>query len=529
MLVDTGGGVLSSESDWSFDLYHLSLLPAIARRNSRVSEAEKRFSIQVIVLAAVALFWTQAVPGFEDPAPPSLYPIKTSETPIAATHPDVIYHSAPKGLSPQAATNDWTQFLGPDYDGTSEETHLLKAWGEEGPSLVWEMEKGEGYSSPAVQGNRLVFFHRVEDEVRVECLEAESGHLIWRHGYPTRYRDRYGYNNGPRCSPVIDSNRVYAYGAEGILLCLDIRNGHLYWERNLNKEFNVSQDFFGVSCTPLIEEDKIIINIGAPGGPSVAAFDTIDGRMLWGVGEEWGPSYASPIPASIHGRRGIYVFAGGDSRPPTGGLLGIDSEKGSLLFRYPWRSRSYESVNASCPVVIDDKVFISASYQTGSALLKVNPDNEFEEMWTTDEVGVHFSNSIQKDGYLYCFDGRNEPDASIVCLEVETGKVVWREQPLWKEEVTRGGRKTFATRGILRGSFIQADGAVLCLGELGSLHWLDLSPQGFKEIARTSLFDAPQTWSPPVVSRGLLYICQNYKDFNTGKPTRLLCYDLRAE
>ena len=467
--------------------------------------------------------------GYEDPAPPTFHPLEAESIPEATTNPDVTYHAPPKALHPEAATNDWTCFLGPNHDGYSPETHLLKAWGNDGPNLVWEMEKGDGYSAPAIQGDRLVFLHRVDDEVRVDCLDAETGKLFWRHGYPTKYRDRYGYNNGPRCGPVIDGNRVYAYGAEGVLLCLDIRNGHLYWERNLNQEFDVPQDFFGVSCTPLIEEDKLIINVGAPGGPCVAAFDKMRGKMLWGVGDEWGPSYASPIPATIGGRRMVFVFAGGDSDPPTGGLLGIDPAAGSLLFRYPWRSRRYESVNASCPVVIDDQIFISASYQTGSALLKIDPEGGFEEVWTTDEVGVHFSNSIHKEGHLYCFDGRNEPDAEIVCVEVATGRVVWREQPLWKEKITRRGREAFATRGILRGSFLHADGHFLTLGELGSVHWLDLSPSGFKELARAALFDAPQTWTPPVVSKGLLYICQNYKDFNSGKGPRLLCYDLRGE
>ncbi|MCA9414059.1 MAG: PQQ-binding-like beta-propeller repeat protein, partial [Candidatus Omnitrophica bacterium] len=294
---------------------------------------------------------------FEDPAPPEFHPLENKTIPAATVHPDVTFHGLPKRLSPDAATTDWTCFLGPTHDGYSKETNLLKDWGNEGPSLVWEMEKGDGYSAPSVQGDRLLFFHRVGDEVRLECLNPENGDLYWRHGYPTRYRDRYGYNNGPRCSPVIEENRVYAYGAEGILICLDIRNGHVYWERNLGGEFKVPQDFFGVASTPLIEGNLLIVNVGAPGGPCVAAFDKMDGEMIWGVGDQWGPSYASPIPATIGGRRRIFVFAGGDSDPPTGGLLGIDPNGGSLLFRYPWRSTSYESVNASSPLVIGDRVF----------------------------------------------------------------------------------------------------------------------------------------------------------------------------
>lgn len=468
-------------------------------------------------------------PTFIDPKPPLVHPLIEGATENPVPVPEVRFHTPPKKLDPEAMVHDWTDFLGPTHDGVSTESPLLVDWGNEGPRLVWEMEKGDSYSAPAIKADRLVFPHRVGDEVRIDCLHPETGEGYWRQTYESKYRDRYGYNNGPRCSPVIDEDRVYILGADGVFLCLDLGSGHVLWRRYLNDEFGVPQDFFGVSSTPLLHGDMLIVQVGAPAGPGVAAFDKRDGRMLWGVEREWGPSYASPVPATIHGKTRVLVFAGGDSDPPTGGLLGIDPDKGTLLFRHPWRSRSYESVNASRPAPIGDKVFISASYQTGSALLRVTPEDEIEEVWKTDEVGVHFSNTIHRDGHLYAFDGRNEGDASLVCVEVETGRVVWRESPTWKEKVVRRGRETFATRGILRGSFLHAQGRFLCLGELGSLHWLDLSPDGYRELARVSLFDSPQTWTPPVLSRGLLYICQNYQDFNSGKPPRLLCYDLRAE
>ncbi len=231
------------------------------------------------------------------------------------------------------------------------------------------MRKGTGYSSPAVAGERLVYLHRVGNEEIVECLHSETGARYWKFSYPTQFSDRYGYNNGPRASPVIDGDRVYTIGAEGKLHCLKLETGQLYWKRDIAGEFKVPQDFFGVASTPLIEGDALIVNVGAPGGPCVAAFDKRTGKMLWGAGDLWGASYASPVPAVLHGKRRLLVFAGGESQPPTGGLLSIDPVTGAIDFQFPWRSRSYESVNASCPVAIGNQVFVSASYKTGGALL----------------------------------------------------------------------------------------------------------------------------------------------------------------
>jgi outer membrane protein assembly factor BamB len=386
------------------------------------------------------------------------------------------------------------------------------------------MRKGTGYASPAISGDRLLYFHRTNDREIVECLHRETGDKFWEFAYATQFADRYGYNNGPRASPVIDGDRVYTYGAEGKLHCLKLETGQLYWKRNLAAEFKVPQDFFGTAATPLIEGDLLIINVGAPGGPTVAAFHKVSGKMLWGAGNQWGPSYASPLPATVHGKRRIFVFAGGESNPPTGGLLSIDPANGAVDFAFPWRSRSYESVNASSPVVAGNQVFISASYRTGGAMLNVLPDGRHTVAWTSSEIGTHFNTAIHKDGYLYAFDGRNEPDASLVCAEWKTGKVAWRVTPEWDEML--GGEKR--RLGTFRGTLLSVDGRFLCLGELGHLLWLDLSPAGYKELARAWLFAARETWSAPVLSRGLLYISQHSRDIVKGDSPRLLCYDLRA-
>jgi outer membrane protein assembly factor BamB len=396
------------------------------------------------------------------------------------------------------------------------------------PPLLWEFAKGTGYASPAVAGEHLVFMHRLGNEEIVECLQPETASSQWQFRYATAFEDRYGYNNGPRSSPVIDGERVYTVGAEAKLHCLELGSGKVIWKRDLRSEYKIPQDFFGTSSTPLVEGGFLIVNVGAPGGPCVVGLDKATGREAWRAGKEWGPSYASPVPAVVYGRRRVFVFAGGESNPPTGGLMSIDPATGKVDFTFPWRSRSYESVNASCPVVFDNKVFVSASYRTGSALVEVRPDFTHRLVWTMQDFGLHFNTAIYRDGYLYGFDGRNEPDASLACVAAASGKVVWRETPEWTETYEAPGGRGSQVLGTYRGSLLAADGQFLCLGEMGHLLWMDLTPKGYRQVSRTWLFAARESWALPVLSRGLLYVVQNTRDMLQGTNPRLLCYDLRA-
>ena len=469
-----------------------------------------------------------AAATFQDPAPPQLLAPAPSAAVVAKPHPRVTYRKAPKPLSSAAKVHNWAEFLGPNHNLVSTETHLLKEFPAGGPTLVWEMETGSGYSAPAIQGDRLVYIHRIGDREIVEALDPDTGELYWDFSYPTDFSDRYGYSNGPRASPVIDEDRVYVYGAQGKLHCLRLRDGALLWKRDIQTDFKIPQDFFGVAPSPLVEGGLLIVTIGAPGGPTVAAFDKLTGRMKWGAGEEWGAGYASPIPAQVHGKRVIFVFAGGESRPPTGGLMLINPADGTVYSTFAWRSKTYESVNAASPVIIGNQVLISATYRTGAALLDIAPDLTLKPAWTSDDFDLHWTTAIADGGYLYAFAGRNEPDASLVAINIKSGEIAWDEALEWQETLSVSGTERELYLSPFRGSLLKVDGRFLALGEQGQLLWLALSPQGPKILAKTTLYLSRQSWTPPVISKGLLYITQNERDFISGKPPRLLCYDLRA-
>lgn len=463
--------------------------------------------------------------GFADPAPPEFVeaPTKTEATePVA--FPGLVYHGEPTPLSPDAVTADWPRFLGPTDDAKTPETLLLEKFPEGGPKPVWEMAKGNSYTSPTIAAGRLVVFNRFDDEEVVQCLDPETGKQFWDFRYPVDYRDRYGFNNGPRASAVIVEGRVYTLGVASALTCLDLATGTKLWQRQLGEEFEIMPYFFGHGCAPVVHEGKVIVPLGTSEQLSVAAFDAKTGRMLWGTKHEWQAGYASPIVANLQGKDRVLVFAGDDSEPPVGGLLCIDPEDGSLLDAFPWRPDSRESVNGSTPLAVGgDRVFISASYDKGGVMLRLNADLKWEALWQNANFGMHWMTPLHLGDHLYGYHGRNEPDASLKAVAVETGEEAWDADPEFSIPTPTG--RDYRMK-YFRGSLLHADGRTYSLGEFGTLGIFDLSPEGAEEIDRTQLFIARATWSLPVLHRGLLYIAQHEPDM-AGKPARLLCYDLR--
>ncbi len=331
------------------------------------------------------------------------------------------------------------------------------------------------------------------------------------------YKDRYRRDHGPRASPMIDNGIVFVIGVEGMLHALDLASGAILWKKDIISDFKLKQNFFGVGATPLVENGMLIVNVGAPGA-TAAAFDCRTGKMIWASGNEWGPSYASPIPTTIRGERHVFVFAGGESTPPSGGLIDIDPASGRIRASFPWRGKKRESVNAASPLIDGERVFISECYGTGSAFFSITPDG-MKPVWTNDSIGVHFMTPVIKEGYLYGVDGHGPGNAFLFCAELASGRELWRTQPTWSEGADEDA-------GTYLCSLLQVDGRILCLGEEGHVLWIDLSPGGYRELSRSRLFHANETWTPPVIVRGLLYVCQNRRG-KDGTSMRLLCYDMR--
>jgi len=368
-------------------------------------------------------------------------------------------------------------------------------------------------------GQKLVFHHRLGDEEIVECLEADTGKSLWRFSYPSHFVDPYGYNNGPRCTPLLTSNLCYTFGAEGKLTCVEMQTGKLVWERDTGADFKVPEAFFGVGSTPILEDGLLIVMLGGQPNSGVVAFDPRNGKTIWeSVGEQnwegvqmkrrpgepsvhwksWDKqaSYSTPVAATIHWRRQVLCLT-------RQRLVSLDPKAGTVNFSFWFCCPVNESVNAMSPVVVDDLIFISAAYyKIGSVLLRVLPDGKsLEEVWRGLSLELHWTTPIYLDGYLYAFSGRNEPDARMRCVELRTGKLMWDMDESWPAHTTR----TPVVYG--RASSILADGKLLTIGEGGLLGSFKPSPKNPDEICR---FQLPQLhypcWAVPVPSRKKLYL-----------------------
>lgn len=484
-------------------------------------------------LAALAVPFAggaRAQAPIEDPAPPVVRALpRLAAAPQPQDFDELTTHAAPRPLSEGARTENWPGFLGPRRDGRSRETMLLSPWPEGGPALVWSMTRGDGYASPAVAGERLVYTHRRGDEVLVDCLHAVTGRRFWRFRYPTDYRAEYFSAHGPCGTPLIEGDRVFVHGVEGRLHCLELATGRVVWQRDLKREFGLEQQFFGVAGTPLLHGGRLVVNLGAPGGPSVAAFDQRSGRLVWGAGRKWGMSCASPVLRQLHGAARLFVLTGGKSRPPTGGLMVIDPITGATVSEFPFRSRRYESVNGACPVVVGSTVMLTSAYGTGTVGVRVNADGAAEAAWRIRRLGLEFATPVEVGGDLYLVDGIRDRGGAVVCLDPATGREHARTPIDWEETVTVGGTERSMGFGLGCGSLLHVGGdRFLCLTDNGHLLRLRCSPDGAEVLDRASLFHASETWTPLALSRGLLYVCQNRREKIGDAPPRLLCYDLRG-
>jgi outer membrane protein assembly factor BamB len=394
-------------------------------------------------------------------------------------------------LRPNFISQDWPQFLGPTRDGLYPGVDLASSWAKGGPPVVWKKAVGQGFSSPVISSGRLVLFHRLDDQETIECLEAKTGRTLWSFRYPASYRDDFGFDEGPRSTPAIADGRIYAFGAEGWLHCLDLATGKKLWGVNTHLQFGVRKGYFGAACSPLVEGRAVVLNIGGSKPSGLVAFDRESGNVLW-TATDHEASYSSPTAATVRGVRHLLALT-------RFGLVDVDPATGKVRFEFPWRARIQASVNAATPLWMGDLVFISASYQTGAAVLQID-GYHLKKLWSSDDVlSNHYATSVIRNGYLYGYHGRQEHGPSLRCVEFQTGRVMWAVEQFRAGTVTLAGDQ------------------LLLLKEDGELVLAPASPKGFQPLVRAKLLPATVR-SYPALAQGLLYAR------NDGT---LVCVDLR--
>lgn len=341
-------------------------------------------------------------------------------------------------LTATAMAQDWPQLLGPNRDGTYTGQEIPQPWPLEGPPEVWKRAVGQGFAGPVVADGKLILFHRVKNEEVIEALEAATGKPLWKHAYATAYKDSFGFDEGPRATPTIADGKVYTFGAEGMLTCVELQTGKPLWSIDTHEKFSVKKGFFGAACSPLVQDGRLLLNVGGSDKAGIVAFDAANGKVLWTATDD-PASYSSPVQRMIGGKPHAVFFT-------RTGLVDLNPQTGEVYHQMRWRARINASVNAANPVVVDNKIFLTTSYNTGAVLLKVN-GGKYEEVWSNDEsLSAHYTTPVFQQGNLWGIHGRQEYGPSLRCVDLATGKVKWSQDNYRAGTIILAGDKLLVMR-----------------------------------------------------------------------------------
>jgi outer membrane protein assembly factor BamB len=374
---------------------------------------------------------------------------------------------------------DWPQWRGPNRDGHSKETGWQSSWPENGPRRIWEAPVGVGYSSVSVSRGRVFTMGNGEDKDAVHCFDAETGKVLWKHEYPCEAKDPNGFP-GPRCTPTVDGDLVYSLSRHGDLFCLEAKTGKVRWSKNLVKDLggrepmhgeNASRQGWGYSGSPLIEKGWLLIEAGGKGA-SVVALDKLTGALVWKTGDD-GAGYSSLIATDLQGERAFVQFSDNN-------IIGRRMKDGSELWRQVWKT-SY-GVNAATPILSDGEVFVSSGYGSGCAKYKIGPA-ALTEVWRNKNMRNHVNSCVLVNGFLYGFD-----EGELKCLDWKTGEVKWSEKSYGK------------------GALMYADGKLILYSQSGKLGIAEATPESFKQLASVQALKGNNTWAPPVLANGRIYV-----------------------
>lgn len=384
------------------------------------------------------------------------------------------------------ANVNWPQWRGPNRDGISKESGLLKQWPEGGPSLVWKATgAGRGYSSFSISNGKLYTMGLRGDREFVVAFDVATGKEAWATPHGSAFRNDRG--DGPRGTPTVDGDRVYALGGNGDLSVLDAGTGKIVWTKNVLKEFGGSNITWGISESPLVLGNKVLVNAGGKGA-SIVALNKSDGSVIWkSQSDEAG--YSSAIPLQVNGATQVVFFTAERA-------VGLNVTDGRLLWEY---SRPSNNVaNVATPIVKANRVFISSDYGTGGGVVEIKPDNKAQEIWFNKDMRNHHSSSVLIGDHLYGFSG-----SILTAMKFDTGEIAWRD------------------RSVGKGSLVYADGHLYLFSENGVVGLVEATPAGYKEKGRFRIEqESLPTWAHPVVAGGRLYL----RDQDT-----IYAYDVREK
>jgi len=382
--------------------------------------------------------------------------------------------SAP-AQAPVAPAAGWFQWRGPHRDGKSAEHGLLQEWPPDGPRLAWQSAgAGTGYSSFSAANGRLFTQGARGGTEYVMAFDAATGSKIWETARGRRFRNDRG--DGPRGTPTIDGDRLFALGGSGDLSCLLTATGDVVWSVNLLDAFGGSNPQWGLSESPLVLDDRVLVNAGGRNA-SIVAFDKRDGSVLW-KSQSDRAGYSSAVATRV-GDTPLAVFFTAER------ALGVDVRDGRLLWDY--RPVSNRTANIATPIVQGSRVFVSSDYGTGAALLEMQPSADgvaAREVYFTRAMRNHHASSVLVGDHLYGFSS-----SILTALRFADGETAWRD------------------RSVGKGSVVYADGRLYLFSENGVVGLAEASADGYREHGRFRIRQGSlPTWSHPIISDGRLIL-----------------------
>ncbi len=389
------------------------------------------------------------------------------------------------GLVGETLGEDWPQILGPQRNGVAQNQTLTDRFSSGQLRPRFQVDLGSGFAGPAVSGETVVVFHRQDRRELLEAYDVNSGNRRWEASFPAEYQGGYNPDSGPRCVPLIHNGWVYALGASGRLHCVNFQDGTSRWSRNLSRDYEAPEGYFGIGSTPVVAGDLLLVNIGGRRGAGVVALDLATGESRWTATDEQ-VSYSSPVLADFHGQSQALFLT-------RLSLLSLHPESGEELFSHPFGQRGL-TVTGAMPVVFDNRVFLTASYNIGAEVVEIGAGGNVQSLWKNDvTLSSQYTTAVHHEGHLYGNHGREDSPqrAELRCVEAATGRVRWSRPDVGMAHLILVPPKLLVLE-------IQS----------GDLALLRATPQGYVELDRRNITNDVARPLPALVD-GTLYFRAN--------------------
>jgi outer membrane protein assembly factor BamB len=385
---------------------------------------------------------------------------------------------------------DWPQWRGPDRNGHVPESHPVPDELPDDPEVLWRLPIGPGLASPVVAEGKVFYLDAHEGKEVVHAIDAANAKTLWSVTLDDTFSDAQG-PSGPRCTPVVDGERIYVQSSKGELQCLRVSDGKLVWRVNFTNDFSAifigekgatpGAARHGNTATPLVHGNHLIAKVGGTDGESVVCFDKFTGKVIWKSQDDMA-GYAPPVLATLAGVEQIICFT-------ADALIGLDASDGKLLWRIPIKTAFGRHITT--PVVVNDMVVVS-SHQVGligARIVNNNGKMEAEQAWVRKDAAINFSSPVAVGNHLYGLG----PKRDLICVEINSGELIWSQQGYF---ITSGDRS--------HAGFIVMGSNILGLTDAGELVFFEANPKKFKEISRVQV--AGFNWTNPAYCNGKLYL-----------------------